>query len=390
MMWTQPVAASRGKLLILGSEFPPGPGGIGTHAYQLAHQLSHLGWAVQVLTPQAYVTAAEREAFNSRQTFAITALPERDSGGWWRQRLSVINETVKTWQPDLIVASGRRALWMAAAVARRHDLPWVAVGHGSEFVGQAMPARFLTAQSIARATAVVAVSRYTADLVGQAARPARLEIIPNGADGDRFHPRTVDRDRFGGLLAGNRRVLLTVGHVSERKAQDIVVRALPQIIAQYPDVVYVMVGLPSRQAELEQLAEALGVGEHVVFAGVLPDDQLIDYYNLADLFVLVSRATGADVEGYGIVVKEAALCGTPAVVSQGCGLTEAIEEGVTGLSVPPEDPAATAAAVNLLLGDDARRHAMGRAAREQARQDTWAARAVAYDALLQDLMPVGA
>ncbi|HMT22208.1 MAG TPA: glycosyltransferase, partial [Promineifilum sp.] len=97
--------------------------------------------------------------------------------------------------------------------------------------------------------------------------------------------------------------------------------------------------------------------------------------------------------GYGIVVQEAALCGAPAVVSRDCGLTEAIVEGETGLSVPPDDPEATAAAVLALLDDETRRREMGRRAREAAQAATWAERVLAYDELLRSLLlpaPVGA
>ncbi len=376
------------RLLLLGSEFPPGPGGIGTHAYQLALQLSRRGWDVLVLTPQAYVTDDVRAAFNDTQPFTVMTLADRGSGlSAMQQRLSTISGAAKTFRPDVMIASGLRALWTAAALQLRYPVPWVAIGHGSEFLGQSGLPRFLTEQAIRRATAVVAVSEYTADLIRSAVTPARLVIIPNGADGERFHPAPADpalRDELG--LQG-KRVLLTVGHVSERKAQDIVIRALPAVVAQHPDVVYVMAGLPSRREELQQLADQLGVGDSVRFAGSVSDRRLVDYYNLSDLFVLVSRrAAGGDVEGYGIVVKEAALCGKPAVVSQGCGLTEAIEEGVTGISVPPEDAGATAEAIAGLLADESRRLTMGREARRQALQATWDQRMVQYDDLLEELV----
>jgi phosphatidylinositol alpha-1,6-mannosyltransferase len=374
--------------MILGSEFPPGPGGIGTHAYQMALQLSRLGWAVQVLTPQAYVSEEERRAFNDRQPFDVITLPERAGrGGWVRQRLSLTGAAIGEFRPDILLASGRRALWLAALVAGRYGVPWVAVGHGSEFAGQSAPVRLLTAQAIARAAGVVAVSDYTAALVEQVTAPRRLVVIPNGADGERFHPAPRAADLSRDLHLAGKRVLLTVGHVSERKAQDVVIRALPHIVARHPDVVYVMVGLPTRRPQLEELAGSLGVADSIRFAGSVSDERLVDYYNLADLFVLVSRrAADGDVEGYGIVVKEAALCAKPAVVSQGCGLTEAIEEGVTGVSVPPDDPAATAAAINSLLDDERRRLTMGQRALAQARRDTWAHRAAAYDALLSEFV----
>jgi phosphatidylinositol alpha-1,6-mannosyltransferase len=376
------------RLLLLSTEFPPGPGGIGTHAYQVARHLHGLGWAVEVVSPQPYVPAAQRDAFNAAQPFGVTTLDDRQGGRLWpARRLSAIAAAVRAHRPDVVVATGSRALWAAAVVAPPFRLPWVAIAHGSEFAARSSTERRLTALAASRATAVVAVSRYTAGLVERVCRPRSLHVILNAADGEQFRPglETGGLKREWGLNGGP--VLLTVGNVTERKAQDVVIRALPDVLARHPHATYLIAGLPTRRAEFEEVARAVGVAERVRFTGIVPAEQLPAVYNLCDLFVLVSRtASDGDTEGYGIVVQEAALCGKPAVVSQGCGLTEAIHEGVTGLSVPPESPEETAAAILALLDDDAVRGAMGEAARRAAAGTTWAQRAGEYDALLGSLV----
>jgi phosphatidylinositol alpha-1,6-mannosyltransferase len=214
-----------------------------------------------------------------------------------------------------------------------------------------------------------------------------VTIIPNGADGERFRPDLPTqalRQRLG--LVG-KRVLLTVGNVSERKAQDIVIRALPRVLAHCPNVVYLIVGLPTRQKELAQLAQDYDVAEQVCFVGVVNAEMLPLYYNLCDLFVLVSRkATSGDVEGYGIVVVEAALCGKTAVVSEHGGLPEAVHHGQTGLIVPPESPEKTAEAIISLLTDENQRQMLERRALHQARESTWDKRIAAYDTILRGLL----
>jgi phosphatidylinositol alpha-1,6-mannosyltransferase len=379
------------RLLLLSSEFPPGPGGIGHHAYQLAGHLSRLGWDVTVLSPQEYVSAAERDAFNRRQPFAVTPLPGREAGrGWWAGRLRAVAGAIRGRRPHVLLGTGRRALWLAAAVHSLTGIPWAAVGHGSEFTGGGRGAA-LTRRALHSAKAVIAVSDYTAGLIRAAANPRRLVVIPNAADGARFRPSvdtTALRRRWD---LGEGPVLLTVGQVSERKAQDTVIRALPAILAHHPRATYVMAGLPREEAAFGELAAELGVAERVRFTGLVADEELAAVYNLADVFVLMSRRTaGGDVEGYGIVVQEAALCGVPAVVSQDCGLEEAIRDGETGLSAPPDDPAATAAAILSLLDDPDRRRAMGRRAREVALTATWAERVAAYDRELRALLPAPA
>lgn len=376
------------RLLLLSTEFPPGPGGIGAHACQLARGLTRLGWEVQVVSPQAYVDASARDAFNRRQDFAIRPLDERSAGPvWWAGRIKDVVGAIRAARPDILVATGGRALWLAAALSPALGLPWLAVGHGSEFLEDSRLRGRPTRWAVERATAVVAVSRYTAQLIEGIARPRRLVVIPNAADGERFRPGLDVAPLRRSLGLDGRRVLLTVGRVSERKAQDVVIRALPLIRERFPDVVYVVAGLPERQAAYRALAEQLGVAQSVIFTGVVADEELPAYFNLCDLFVLVSRRADGDVEGYGIVVQEAALCGKPAVVSRDCGLTEAIVEGVTGLSVPPDDPAATAEAVIALLQNETAQQ-MGRRAREHAQRATWVQRIAEYDQLLQSILSV--
>lgn len=377
------------KVLVVATEFPPGPGGIGTHAYQLTTYLHRQGWQVHLVTGQAYVSQEVRDNFNRSLPFAVTPLVDKHSG-WrrmgrqWQQLRRVFTQL----NPDVLVATGNRAAWAVAGLTTLRPRPWLLVGHGSEFLASHPVARFLMRWATRQATTVVAVSRYTAQLIRQSGvAPRQLAIIPNGADGTRFQSgldTTELRQQHG--LTG-KQILLTVGHVSERKAQDVVIRALPQMVRRCPNVVYLMAGLPTRRTELTQLAQNLGVADHIRFAGVVSDEQLPLYYNLCDLFVLVSRQ-GKDgaVEGYGIVVIEAALCGKPAVVSKGSGLQEAVHDGETGLTVAPEAVNETADAVLCLLEDSALRHRLGQQALTYARQGTWEARMHEYEQLLQKLV----
>jgi phosphatidylinositol alpha-1,6-mannosyltransferase len=182
-------------------------------------------------------------------------------------------------------------------------------------------------------------------------------------------------------------VLLTVGSVTERKGQDVVIRALPHILEQVPDAHYLIAGAPNKQLDFEQLAHSLGVGEHIHFLGQVPSDLLVRIMNSCDVFIMTSKHTeDGDFEGYGIAVVEAALCGKPAVVADNSGLVEAIVHGQTGLAVSEGDELATAEAVLEILKNDELRLTMGQAARERAlSEQTWANRIKEYARLLTAL-----
>lgn len=364
------------------SEFPPGPGGIATHAWQLARHLASGGWTIEVLARRAYASRDERERFDAEQPFGIVSLPRSPFAA--RRALRRALDP----RPDLLVASGRRAVWLAASLVSAP--PRVAIGHGSEFTLGGIGPRWLTRLAFGRMNGVVCVSRHTeARMLDAGIRPAHRTVIPNGADPERFHPLPADRlletHRRLGIPAGP--VVLTVGHVSKRKGQDLVVRALPRLLQTEPRLVYAVAGLPTGATELERLAAELGVREHLVVLGTVAADDLNAVYNLCDLFVMPSREVDGDFEGYGIAVVEAALCAKPAVVSDSAGLVEAIAPGRTGLAVPEADPRSLAEALGELLADPARARAMGERARERALDEqTWRHRVASYDGWLRSIV----
>lgn len=327
------------RLLIYASEFPPGPGGIGEHAYQVARHLARRGWRICVAAPQHEASEAAIRAFNRRQPFAVRRLPRTVT-------------PLALRGADHVLASGQRAVWMAALSGR----PFTAVAHGREFH---LPGLALTRRAFRRARSVLAVSDFTRrEMRAAGIDQPRVHVVRNGADAERFFPQQVER--------APGRLLLTVGSVTARKGQAQVVRALPHLP---PDVTYHMAGPPREGERITALAHALGVADRIVLHGVVPRAELPGLVNACDLFVLASQRTPDDVEGFGIAVLEAALCRKPAVVTAGSGLEEAVQHGVTGLVVPPGDPAALAAAIRDLLADDERRLSMGEAARMAAR--TW-------------------
>lgn len=381
------------KLVLLASELPPGPGGIGNHAYHLALELQRRGWKVTVVAPQDYAREEEIATWSQRQPFEIVRLRRHSLHFWrmfrwlWRGLRVVLSR-----RPDLLVASGQRATWLGGLIARITRRRLVAVGHGAEFGAKGRFARAANRFGYERAELLIAVSEYTRQAVlDSGLAPADLKVVPNGADASLYRPlppEEIEELRGHDAVVGpENRLLLTVGRVDRRKGQDLVIRALPQIVAELPDVRYVVVGLPERAAELQELARELGVDRHVFFLGRQPTAALVGYYNACDLFVLTSRHTDdGDFEGYGIVVVEAALCGKSSLVAGDSGLAEAVVDGVTGLVVPPEDPEAIASHVLRLLRDDALRRKLGKNALERARAEmTWRKRGGEYHDLLRGL-----
>jgi phosphatidyl-myo-inositol dimannoside synthase len=360
------------RLLIVSSEFPPEPGGIGTQAYHLAQGFTKLGWDVAVMASQDVATREEWTAFNPAQPFEVVHLrrvPTLPLKGLYR--LWTGSHTVRRFKPDLLLATGQPAVWITAWLALLHGIRhWIAVGHGTEFEIGPRWRHWLNRLTFPAASAVICVSNYTWQLmVNSGIRPLQGSVIPNGADLERFGIMPDDqlRDVRRKWSLNGSRMLLTVGKVTRRKGQDTVIQALPAILEKAPHTIYIAAGMPTQEKEFTALAQQLNVQEHVRFAGLVSSDTLVELMNLCDVFVLNSRhIPEGDLEGYGIAVLEAALCGKPAIVSTGTGLPETIIDGVTGIAVPQDDPHATADAVLSLLMDDQRRQSMGMAARDRS------------------------
>lgn len=388
-------------VVIHPTEFPPGPGGIGTHACALARGLSRDGFQVCVLTPVANATEQAIRDFGLREPYRLLTMPRcspRVLEGALRLHYVVAelrrSRALKggTARPCLIV-SGSQALWVGWAAAAPIGSPVLAVVHGSELDSRVWWERALTGLALRSADAVVAVSHFTARYLSNfGVNPGCVHVIPNGADPAVFGGGEEDpeagrlfRQRLG---LGDGPMLLTVGNVGPRKGQETVIRALPEVKRHFPGVMYVMVGLPTFRAEYERLAGELGVSAHVRFLGAVTTEKVCEAYRGADLFIMVSRHTNdGDFEGFGIAVVEAALCGLPSVVSRDSGLVEAIEEGVTGVAVEQGDVAGTAAAIVRLLADPARLKEMGACAKRRALQSqTWASVTERYAGLIRQLL----
>jgi phosphatidyl-myo-inositol dimannoside synthase len=148
--------------------------------------------------------------------------------------------------------------------------------------------------------------------------------------GDAFTPGDDSEIRQSLGLRG-KQVLLTVGRLDSReryKGQDRVIAAMPTLIAQGHDLIYLIVGGGDDRSRLQDLAREAGVADRVRFLGQLRPEELVEVYRAADLFVMAS--TG---EGFGISFLEAMACGTPALGLAAGGARDALVDGALGTIV---------------------------------------------------------
>jgi len=328
----------RKQFLIISSEFPPGPGGIGQHAYSLAKALAERAFTIIVRTPADYATKVEVSNFDAQQPFDIKRYPRRANFYTYFDRLRMTFSVLRNNTVQAVILTGKFSLWQGFFIKLCYpSIKTLAVLHGSEVNLSNRLLRWFTHRSIAVADVIIPVSRFTRSLLPAwiTAAHKNIYIIPNGID---QAPTSATKDPDIALIGAPR--LLTVGHVSPRKGQHRVIKALPLLLQTWPALHYHVVGRPKNQPALEVLADELGVKDHITFHGRVPaHNDLSAYYQQADVFMLLSEnQPDGDVEGFGIVALEANSYGVPVVGAKYCGVEEAVDHQRSGYLVDGDKP----------------------------------------------------
>jgi L-malate glycosyltransferase len=153
-----------------------------------------------------------------------------------------------------------------------------------------------------------------------------------------------------------RKTVGIVGRLSPQKGHSVLLEAMATVAAEVPDVLVLVIGDGPDRAVLEQQVTSHRLRDHVAFTGVLPQDEVFRLYGTMDVLAMPSLF-----EGFGLTAAEAMAAGLPVVGTRIEGLSEVIDDGVTGYLVPPGDSGALAGRLVELLNDPGKRRRMGQA-----------------------------
>ncbi len=255
------------------------------------------------------------------------------------------------------------ALLPALAAGRRHGIPVILLLWGSCRPGvgpfRTGPHRAFLRACGRRADRILALSHSMAEsLVSRWGFPAqRMEVIPNGVDTGRFHPRPGTA-RPPGLPQGDGPVAITVGRLAPAKRHDLLLTAWAEVAARVPGAHLAILGQGDLLPALRAQAARLGIQERVTFPGAVGDVEA--WLAAAQVYV-----SSSDNEGMSNAVLEAMASGLPVVATQVSGSLDLVEDGAQGLLVPPGQPGPLVEALTTLLAAPERRAALGRAARQR-------------------------
>jgi len=351
------------RCLLVTVEYPPFYGGV-------ANYYGHLA--------QAWPPEDEIVVIDNRE-----GQLQAPKGRWpWRRSFTTLWRALRRSHFDFILVGQilpiGTVVWLLSFIL---PIKYGVFLHGMDWGEAAARPRklWLAKRILGRSALVIAANSYTAELVKRARPSVSRRVIIVNPGIDNTHPPVIAPDYLADLrqrynLAGCP-ILLTVGRVVERKGVDKVLEAMTQLLPYYPKLRYIIVGDGPYLQTCRELATHLGLSESVVFITKADDEEKAAWYQLADIFIMVSRVKGSDFEGFGIVYLEANQAGKPVIAGQGGGVRDAVVDGETGLIVDPQSPEAIAQAVRRLLDDKSLRRRLGDAGRARLSQFLWSRQA---------------
>ncbi|OHV05390.1 glycosyltransferase family 4 protein [Mycobacterium talmoniae] len=375
------------KILMVSWEYPPVViGGLGRHVHHLSTALAAAGHDVVVLSRRPTDTdpsthPSSDEVSEGVRVVAAAQDPHEFSFGpdmmaWTlamghsmvRAGLSLkTHGGQRIWRPDLVHAHDWLVAHPAIALAEFYDVPLVSTIHATEagrhsgWVSGRISRQVHAVESwlVRESDSLITCSASMRDEITELFGPGLAEttVIRNGIEAARW-PFAPRRPRTGPPE------LAYVGRLEYEKGVQEAIAALPRIRRAHPGTTLTVAGDGTQQDWLLECARKHRVLKATRFVGRLDHDELLALLHRADAAVLPSHY-----EPFGLAALEAAAAGTPLVTSNVGGLGEAVINGVTGVSCPPRDVAALAAAVRTVLDDPAAAQSRARAARERLTAD---------------------
>jgi glycosyltransferase involved in cell wall biosynthesis len=346
------------KVLQVGKFYPPHMGGIETHLQALCRELTK-SVRLRVVVANDGPERSEELAdgvplvrMPTRLTLASTPLCP-----------GMIGQVART-EADVVHIHLPNPMAVLAYLASGHRGRLIVTYHSDTVRQKVLGAAFepFLHRALRRSTAIICTSpNYLETSAVLAGYLDRCHVIPYGIELEQFEradPAQVAdlRRQYG------ERLVISVGRLVYYKGFEYLIRAMADVPGKL-----LIVGDGPLRGRLEALARELNIAGRVVFTGEMQNTEVIPYYHASDVFALASVARS---EAFGIVQIEAMAAGLPVVntgLDSGVPFVSLHEK--TGLTVPPEDPKALAAALNRLLDDAALRQRLGNAGRLRARQE---------------------
>lgn len=365
------------RILLITHEFLPFRGGVATYCAEIAENAAKMGHNVTVMCPhyEGYDTTED-----AQHEYKVVRFKSEKSHICRLLRLFWECLKINPKDYDVIHAAEWIPVVVLHAMWPIKKLPFVATVHGTDvfILDELRTITMLRGRDFFRhATRVVTNSRYSANLLKQyhpyipdeKIRVTLLGVNDYWYQGANDPRATLEKFK----VPPDRKMLLTVARLDERKGHRGILKALVLLPATIKDqIYYVIVGKSGSDAyrqELETLAAQTGVP--VIFTGPVERDEVRDFYRSAWLYVMLGEENPKKIEGFGLSYLEAAAQSLPSLARPLGGIPEVVLNNKTGIILEDPAPQSVAAIIEHLALNPALVEEYGRGAQEWAKSFTW-------------------
>ncbi|HLD21412.1 MAG TPA: glycosyltransferase family 4 protein [Patescibacteria group bacterium] len=336
------------KTLLITLEYPPQIGGVSQYYHHLIHEL-----------PKDSVIVLHNQ--ENKLLFNSLWIWPRWLKGLWNSIQMVKQHRIEHILVGQILPIGT----IAFIIYVLYGIPYTVMTHAMDITVPQQNVKMKRKQRLIKkilhyAHSITTVSRYTRSQLEQLDVPRRKIFLvypcPHTVSSAHENSQNEENHSIDTLYPAicNRRILLSVGRLVERKGMDMAIIAMSQIRKNYPTSLLVIVGEGSYRFVLERIVHVYQLEKNVLFVGAISDKELKQWYERSELFILPSRELkNKDVEGFGIVFLEANSFGKPVIGGKSGGIPDAVIDGKTGFLVDPNDDLMLIQAIRRLLDNPA-------------------------------------
>ncbi len=365
------------RVLMLSWEYPPHLiGGLGKHVAEIAPRIAAAGVELNLVTPRLAGGAPEETAERKGAAVRVHRVDATwsEAGDFYDGVAAVNLQLSRFIEEDLLPKRGFDLVhvhdWLVSFAAieakRLTNTPLVATIHATEYgrnhgnIGSPLQRKIHEAEWLLsyQSWKIVCCSHFMKDEVQRAfyCPPDKVVVIPNGVDPTKF--RRLRDEALAEFRAGfalpYEQLIVTVGRVVYEKGVQVLVQAMPEILAKWPNAKAVVTGAGYYLDDLKSLSDQLKLGPKMLFTGFLPEHIRDRLLAVADVVALPSLY-----EPFGIAALEAMAAGAPLVVSDVGGFGEIVRHLDNGITIYPNSPSSLAWGIleTLAHPDEARRRA---------------------------------
>lgn len=335
------------KILLTTLDFWPNKGGVANYYYNLAKNLP---------TSRLSILTCSKKVESNLKIHNKNLLYKFFWPKWLKEFFEVVYyvkyEKAKILWAGEILPTGT-VLYLINKIFK---IPYFVSTHGLDIMNtkKSFVKKYLTKKILNNAKFVTANSEYTKELLSEIVNDKdRIKIIYPGVN---LEFKNIDENlkeiTKKEYNLKNRKIVLTVGRVIKRKNQEAVINIIKSLKTEIPEILYIIIGNGDDLKHLKSLVKLYNLENNVMFLNNIENEMLPYFYNLCDIFIMISKTSKDDVEGFGIVYLEAGLFKKPVIASSNGGAKEAVLDKKTGLLIDENDSEKLEQYIRKLLLDD--------------------------------------